>query len=517
MKIVVLGFDGMDPALLKRVQSKRDLTGFDRLREGGIHSDIESTIIPMSPAAWSSFLTGTNPGKHGIYDFITKTGDGIEDFEIVTSDSRQSPSIWDYCNANDMRVGVVGVPVTYPADDLDGFMISGFPTPDTEGSYAPMDLSDKSPVPLDELHPNVLYDGTNTDEFISDQFRLWDRLEEFHEFALMDLEWDVYVSVFKQTDDIAHVCWDEEPLYEAYKRADRVVKQTTDHLEAMDEEYLLIVMSDHGFGPVDRTLFLNNVLLNVGALKLRDTPGSRVRRFLHRNGINLLTAYKLLARLGVAEGVLSMSYDDSRIGKLLEWLRDRLFLGVHDIDPEQSVAFSRGNFGQIFLQDESAQALLVEALEEYEVDGEPIVETVYTANEQFHGPVADRAPDVMIRTPGYRYVTSRGFALATDAILTDHVLQRSADHKPQGIFFAYGPTVTSTTDIETPSLEDLLPSIMATLGAPVPATVDGSVVEGIGAEDHDTEAYNFAWQSSEREVVASEQIRDQLESLGYTG
>lgn len=518
MKVVVLGFDGMDPHLLDDLIEEDRLPTFEELRERDLYSPIESTVIPMSPAAWSSFLTGTNPGKHGIYDFITRTGGGIEDFEVVTATNRQAPSIWDYCNARDLRVGVVGVPITYPVDAVDGFIVSGFPTPTAnEQSYAPSDIPDRSPVDLSELHPHVLYDGTNRDSFVYDQFRLWDAMEEFHEFALGQLDWDVYVSVFKQTDDIAHICWGEEPLKEAYERADRVVGNTIETLEAQDGEFLLLVMSDHGFGPIDKTLFLNNVLIDTGYQKLRNSLGTKIRRIFNRNGINLLTAYRILARLGLAESVLSMSYDDSTTSAALEWLRERLFLGVHDIDPDASIAFSRGNFGQIFLNDMSQKEHLLSSLREYRVDDEPIVEELYTADEEFHGPHVDKAPDVMIRTPDYRYVTSRGFALATDAILTDHVLQRTADHKPKGVLFAHGPTVDNTADIGSPKLEDLLPTILARMNLPVPDYVDGDVLEGVGVTAVEVEPYDLDSQKDARQDVDAEKIREQLESLGYTG
>jgi len=516
MKVAVLGFDGMEPALLERLIAEGRLPTFERLGDTGLSTSLESTVIPMSPAAWSSFLTGTNPGKHGIYDFVTRTGSGIDDFEVVTADHRQAPSVWEYANANDLRVGVVGVPVTYPVPDLDGFMISGFPTPDHDGSYTPSNLEGRSPVPLEDLHPNVLYDGTNRDAFVEDQFQVWDAMETFHQFALVDLDWDIYVSVFKQTDDIAHVCWDEEPLYEAYERADTVVAETIETLESQDEEYVLFVMSDHGFGPIDKTLFLNNVLIETGYLQLRDGIGTRLRRALHGNGVNLLTAYRLLARFGIAESVLSMSYDSSRVGSLLEWVRDRLFLGVHDVDPETSTAFSRGNFGQIFLQDDTVQEALLDALREYTVDGSLIVEDLYTAEEEFHGSMVERAPDVMIRTPDYRYVTSRGFALATGAVLTDHVLQRQADHKPEGVFFAHGPTVDGDRTVPSVTLEDLLPAIFATLDVPIPEYVDGHTIAGVDTADPGIASYDV---NDDRDVsrdTDEAEIRERLESLGYT-
>lgn len=517
MKVVVLGFDGMDPAFLQQAKSRRDLSAFDRLDGTGVYSTIDSTVIPISPAAWSSVLTGTNPGKHGIYDFVTRTDAESTEFDVVSATDRCAPAMWDYLNELGYRVGVVGVPVTYPVEEFDGFVVSGFPTPTVEGSYAPESLADQSPVEMDELHPEVLYTGTNRDAFVDDQFRLWDAVERFHEFALTDLDWDVYTCVFKGTDDIAHVCWDEEPLYEVYERADRVLDNTISQLESLDEEFLLLVTSDHGFGPVDKTLFLNNALIDMEYVDLKRSVGTRLRSALHSRGGNLLNAYRLLSNLGVAENVLSLSYGDSQLGSTLEWLREKLLLGNEDIDYDRSDCFSMGNFGQIFIQDESVQEELVTDLLDYRVDGEPIIDQIYTAAEEFHGDEADRAPDLMLETPGYRYVTSRGFALGTDSILTDHVLQRTADHKPTGVVFATGDPIEPSTELGEPALEDILPTVITALGEPLPAFVDGSPFSCLTESDPSgVRQFDFTTDRSDRDGYAAEGVKEQLESLGYT-
>jgi len=426
------------------------------------------------------------------------------------------PALWDYLNELGYRVGVIGVPITYPVEELDGFMVSGFPTPQTDGSYTPADLAEQSPVDLNDLHADVLYTGENRDAFIEDQFRAWDATERFHEFALHDLDWDVLLTVFKQTDDIAHVCWDELPLHEAYERADRVLGSTLDYLDSLEEPTLLLVVSDHGFGPIDKTLFLNNVLIELGYTVLRDTPGTRFRAALHRRGVNLLTAYRLLSRLGLAERVLSMSYGDSRLGTILEWLRNKVFLGPKDVDPEQSACFSRGNFGQIFLNDDAVRESLVKDLLSYETDGKRVVETVYRADEEFHGSETGRAPDLMIETPDYRYVTSRGFALGTDAVLTDHVLQRQADHKSEGVLFAHGTPVDPTAAVGQPTLEDLLPTVLSALGEPRPELVDGSPLDWLATESDTTVRPFDIDEERPSDGYDDHSVEDHLESLGYT-
>jgi|APHM01.1.fsa_nt_gi hypothetical protein len=122
----------------------------------------------------------------------------------------------------------------------------------------------------------------------------------------------------------------------------------------------------------------------------------------------------------------------------------------------------------------------------------------------------------MLETPGYRYVTSRGFALGTDSILTDHVLQRTADHKPTGVIFAAGDPVGSSTEMGEPTLEDILPTVMAALGEPLPAFIDGSPLGCL--TDSDASAvrrFDVSTDRSDRDGYADEDVKEQLETLGY--
>ena len=69
-KIIILGFDGMDPDLLERFVREGKMPNFERLKKTGDYRKLETSIPPQSPVAWSNFITGMNPGGHGIFDFI---------------------------------------------------------------------------------------------------------------------------------------------------------------------------------------------------------------------------------------------------------------------------------------------------------------------------------------------------------------------------------------------------------------------------------------------------------------
>ena len=165
-KLVVLGFDGMDPTLLDVFLKRGEMPAFSRLIKSGGLTKLETTVSPESPTSWASFATGVNPGKHNIYDFLvrdTKTYVpelGITQVEPpsflfdwmplsrpkVTS-LRGGTSFWVTAGKAGVRSAIMTVPVTFPVEDVpNGEMLAGLPVPDVHGTvgsywYFATDLS----------------------------------------------------------------------------------------------------------------------------------------------------------------------------------------------------------------------------------------------------------------------------------------------------------------------------------------------------------------------------------------
>jgi predicted AlkP superfamily phosphohydrolase/phosphomutase len=165
-KIVILGFDGMDPILLKKWMEEGKLPHISALAKGGGMFPLQTTHSPESPTAWASFATGVNAGKHNIYDFLVRdTTSYIPDLGMVTrtppkflfdyfpiskpklTSIRGGTSFWVTAGKEGVRSDMLTVPVTFPPEDVDnGHMLSGLPLPDIRGtmgtfSYYATDLS----------------------------------------------------------------------------------------------------------------------------------------------------------------------------------------------------------------------------------------------------------------------------------------------------------------------------------------------------------------------------------------
>jgi predicted AlkP superfamily phosphohydrolase/phosphomutase len=144
-KIVILGFDGLSPELMKPMLEKGELPNFSRLKDEGSYRRLSTTNPSQSPVAWAGFATGRNPGKNGIFDFIVRNP---KDYSLRLSLSNivagkprpviQTDSFWHYSSKKKIPTVILGCPVTFPPDKIYGKMLSGMGVPDilgTEGTF----------------------------------------------------------------------------------------------------------------------------------------------------------------------------------------------------------------------------------------------------------------------------------------------------------------------------------------------------------------------------------------------
>jgi predicted AlkP superfamily phosphohydrolase/phosphomutase len=191
--VLVLGFDGMDPTLARRFLAEGKLPNLGRMAEGGTFSPLASTQPSESPVAWASFATGTNPGKHGIYDFLRRDPQTYRpDFDMVRTEpaeflfgyfptkkaravsTRGGTSFWTHAARDGIRSVVLTVPVTWPPEPLPhGRMLSGLPLPDVRGSlgtfsYWATDLSsfEEGATPFGGMVKRLLFEGGRAETVI---------------------------------------------------------------------------------------------------------------------------------------------------------------------------------------------------------------------------------------------------------------------------------------------------------------------------------------------------------------
>jgi len=145
-RVVILGFDGLSPKIVESMMTKNELPNFAKLKEKGSYSQLNTTNPPQSPVAWAGFATGKNPGKNGVFDFITRNP---QDYSLSLSLSKiakgkaleikKTKSFWHYTSEQGINNVIIGSPVTFPPDKIKGKMLSGMGVPDilgTEGTFS---------------------------------------------------------------------------------------------------------------------------------------------------------------------------------------------------------------------------------------------------------------------------------------------------------------------------------------------------------------------------------------------
>jgi len=145
-KVIVIGLDGLEPKIVSSLLEAGELPNLAKLQESGGSSRIRTTYPAQTPVAWATFSTGTNPGGHGIFDFLTRDPKTyLPDFALNYYDknskslipkivnARQGTPVWQVLSKAGVPSTVLRCPCTYPPDKLRGQMLAGMGVPDLRG------------------------------------------------------------------------------------------------------------------------------------------------------------------------------------------------------------------------------------------------------------------------------------------------------------------------------------------------------------------------------------------------
>ncbi|MGD9100118.1 MAG: alkaline phosphatase family protein [Anaerolineae bacterium] len=549
-KLLILGLDGATFDLIRPWVAEGHLPNLGRLMESGVSGDLASTLPPVTSPAWPSFMTGMNPGKHGVFDFIRPNAG---DFTLVNATSIRAPTIWHIMSEAGLRVGVMNVPVTYPPQPVNGFMIGGLLSPTgADNAYPPGLLASYSA----ELGPyrvalRVQYKEGHEEAFLADALDLIETRGRYALRLMADRPWDAFMVHFIALDNLQHALWKlidpthprHQPeladkcgdgLLRAYQCVDEQVGLLIERAYQLAGEVNVLVMSDHGFGPLHYIVNLNVHLLQHGLLRLKRRPWPQLKAALFRAGLTPAGVYRLLEKLGLQDIVARVSKRSRNqvVGK---------FLSFSDVDWRHTVAYSMGHVGQVYVNRrgresqgivadgaayEAARERVVAALRQltHPETGQPLLDQVIYGPDVTHGPYADQAPDLHLVFDGYRCIAFPLFATNAE-VITRQIRGDSGCHRSHGIYIGAGPAFRQGGACENRRIIDLAPTILHLLGLPVPRSMDGRVLRDDLSPDflktHPVRFVQAGDDEGDEEVALSEEetaeIEERLRALGYLG
>ncbi|MBS3766206.1 alkaline phosphatase family protein, partial [Candidatus Bipolaricaulota bacterium] len=291
MTTFLIALDGASPELTNRWIDQGELKNLAKIQSQGLSGKLESTFPPLTGPAWSSFQTGVNPGKHGIYTWL----DLSESYKgrVVNRKSIKTRTAWSLLSSQGGRVGLLSVPVTYPPEKVNGFVIPGFLTPSsaTQRSY-PKDLISElyDAVPDYKYLPEPFMKGKDPKTWVSQLNKaVRDRgkaTRYLYKKYFGKQENETLMTHFFATDQVQHFLWDRvteewDPRLEVYKAVDREIGKL---MEVVPDDSVFMVMSDHGFGPITDTFNINTWLESEGYLELNKSLGTRLKKSMAKLG-----------------------------------------------------------------------------------------------------------------------------------------------------------------------------------------------------------------------------------------
>jgi predicted AlkP superfamily phosphohydrolase/phosphomutase len=519
----VLGFDGVPWDLVERWTDEGHLPNFQRLFEEGACGVLESTKPAHTALAWPSISTGVWPDDHGVYGFQDLQPNYTHEMNV--SDNVRRPALWDHLDP----AVVANVPMTYPADDVDGEMVTGMMTPRLdEGFASPSSLGDEIAAEIPDYEIGLDW-GEYADregEFVEDLESLVENRRALLEKLEEREDWRLFFFVFTAPDRLQHLIWDEDVLLEWYRTFDEILGDVMAYVE--DRNAVLNVVSDHGFGRNERIVSAPALLEQEGYLERVEESG--MRGVLAELGINKENVLSKLERVGISEQMIVDYVPQGFVNAAALQVPGEH--GLFDVDHSRTVAFAHGA-GTIYVNDtERFEDGVVDPADVPAVKAElrdlfgdltdpengKEVFSVFDGDDVF--PRDDRSPDLVLRGEGEYEVLS----MLTEDVFVD-ATKKAAGHHEEGVYFAWGPSVEAGADVADATVVDVAPTLLHALDEPIPDYVDGRVLEeafapGSAPANRPVETTDAAveYESADSDDGSEEEmddVEDRLRGLGY--
>lgn len=533
-RVLILGLDGATWDVLRPLMAEGRMPRLKSAVEAGTHGILFSTVPPITPAAWTTFLTGRQPGAHGILDF--------ERYEPFANRLRFNNTLtvehvrnlWRILSDHGLRVGSVNVPMTFPAFPVNGFLISGFETPGVESDFVypaelRNDILSRWPDPtLDENWRRRLLSSRRAfDENLRYITASFHQGYEMTRYCADRFGWDCLMVVLKLVDNLQHKTWryidprwrDRDPwrssrVVEAFAELDSAVGRFLDY--ARESSAVTLIVSDHGHGSLEGKIQANLLLHRWGYLALR--PGAK----------GLAKMQHVLKRFR------GPTQSPSREGEVLHDL-------PVDFSRTRACVMHAGMAGFLYINLQGRQPCGIVPPNQYEKLRSELQERL-------------SGPECRIRSPGGEAVSlftrvdrpedlygcrREDRPWLPDLILTPHrplaVVRRirgrnpvrwlryrkiEGTHRPEGIFVAVGPGIAAGRRVN-PGLADCAPTVLTLLGLPVPDDMEGTVIADVFENPPSVRHERAAAVSrrSEDDAIYSdaelEKVTSRLSDLGY--
>ncbi len=482
-KAVVIGLDGLSPQLLSVLIDKNVFSAIGKIMENGAYSQLQSTFPPVTAPAWTTFATGVNPGKHGIFNFVFPEK-SLSDITPVSANNIAVKTFYELLEAHQRKSVIINLPVSWPPLTKNPTITSLL----TQGDSPVYPRSLLEQIPILKKYQIMPKESSEGKPYIYDpkfvnQVRRVENLRFKSSMELLKLDWDFFFVLFSGTDWLSHHVYNrlidgsaEDEVWQFFKEIDSYVEKIFDFVK---DEADIFIISDHGFQVIEKQFAINQWLNDQGLLKRAKTAGPKSGK--GNKELNLASLSWLL-NFGWLSRVAFWCYE-----KLKKYLPIPVVVR-ESLDITRTSAFSTGwgvyiNSDDRFV-DGSVPASKREPLaKEIKAKlsklrdpktGEKVFEDVFLREEIYSGGERKKAPDIILIPNKSWQVTAM---LSVRQVFSYY---KRNDHAQKGIFIANGKNIIKGYQLNSLSrLEDVPATVLYVLGEPLPKYLDGRVIREI--------------------------------------
>jgi len=553
-KVFIISLDGATFDIVNPLMQQGCMPNLQSLMRESLSAELESVIPAVTAPAWTSFMTGKNPSRHGVFGF-TQFDPADNRVKLTNARDIKSKTIWQILSDKGKRCIVVNLPYTTPPYAINGLMVNGWDSPPRNFTY-PDDLTDKIMQQFPDYRTNLntwLFDYMpgksegNFDKLIDTMIRGAEQGSLLTQQCLERESWDVCMVHFQQTDWIQHKVWglieqaardasNQDPrverVRECYRRIDEQVGILLEKVHA--HAPFTIVLSDHGFGDYKGELYPNYYLNQWGyyhetSAAEKDTA-KPVRDLFFKNPL-LTRAYRGMASVKHrVDRILEFkkyqnfnSWVDFAGGTFggralpVDWSRTKVAtVGAYECAFLYVNVIGRGPAG--IVPPEDCDGIISDVIAKFSevqhpVTGKKVYKQVARGTEIY--PVSGRG----ILLPDAILIPEDGYGLSSK--ISDALPEATSEgvHRHNGVVFLQGEGLKKSVPKFSPFLIDMAPTLLHALGLPVPTDMDGRVLEEIFVSPRKVE-YEEVDNSVSHEPVQyleaeAELIEQRLRDLGY--
>jgi len=373
-RVCVVGLDGVPIGLLRRLADESVMPRVAALLKQGGLQQMRASLPPVSSVSWSSFMTGANPGQHGIFGFTEIAPDSYQ-LTFPGFDHLAVPTFWDRLGQSGRRCAIINQPATYPARPVPGALVSGFVALKLEKSVWPKDHLPALQRMGYRIDVDTQQAGRDPDGLLDDLAATLQTRRQATSYFWEQERWDYFQVVVTGTDRLHHFLWraverEDDPRHEQalsyYRAVDAFISEMWDRFHkgrpAEQEGKGFLLLSDHGFCGVTWEVRLNAWLRENGYLDYQTQEPESVAE--------------------ITPGTRAFALDPGRI-----YLNARGRFAKGCVDPEELPALRQE---------------LAARLKELRFESQPVITHVCAREELFHGPQAELGPDlVLLSAPGF--------------------------------------------------------------------------------------------------------------------